>query len=238
MKGIKLEVRVLFITCMAQHIDDLVDAVTEAGIEVLDVVPSPLAAGAVALTDRQKSVGVVLVNIGAETVSIVIFENGHAISLHVFKIGSTDITNDIALGLKVPLDEAEGIKIGSVLGNYPKKKLDEIIEARLSDIFELIDTHLKKIKRSELLPAGVIITGGGSQIALIEEMAKSFLKLPARVGVAELFSTAKTKIRDSSWFVATGLCLQGRNRSWSGTGAGVGKDIGNFFKNIGKQLLP
>ncbi len=238
MHGIKLEVRVLFITCLEQHFDDLVEAATDAGIEVVDVVPSPLAASAIALSDRQKSVGSILVNIGAETVSIAVFENGHAISLHIFSIGSTDITNDIALGLKVPLDEAEGIKIGSVMGNYPKKKLDEIIEARLSDIFELIDNHLKKIKRSELLPAGIIITGGGAQIAMIDEMAKSFLKLPARIGVAEFFGNAKSKIRDSSWFVATGLCVHDSHRNMGGSESGFGKEIKNFFKNIGKQLLP
>ncbi len=182
--------------------------------------------------------GAILVNIGAETVTIVVFENGQAISLHVFNIGSTDITNDIALGLKIPLDEAEGVKTGSALGNYPKKKLDEIVEARLSDIFELIDNHLRKIKRSELLPAGVIITGGGAQIAMIENMAKSFLKLPAKMGVAELFGSTKTKIRDSSWFVATGLCVDTKSRGWNGSKNGIGRDVKNFFKNIGKQLLP
>jgi cell division protein FtsA len=154
-KGVKLETKVLFVTALAQHIDDLESVVVEAGIEPIDFVPSSVAASHVALTDRQRMVGAALVNIGAETVSFAAHENDKLIGLHIFGIGSTDITNDIALGLRVPLEEAETIKLGTNAASYPKKKLDEIIEARLSDIFELIERYLKKIKRNELLPAGI-----------------------------------------------------------------------------------
>jgi cell division protein FtsA len=102
-------------------------------------VASPIAASLITLTKAQKIAGCVLANIGAETVSIAVFENNMPVSLEIFPIGSTDITNDIALGLKVPLEEAEQIKIGAITGSsYPRKKLEEIIFARLSDIFELI----------------------------------------------------------------------------------------------------
>jgi len=126
MKGIKFEVDTLFIACLEQHLNDLVQAVEDAGVRVQDVVASPLAASLVTLTKAQKIAGVVLANIGSETVSIVVFENNIPISLKVFPIGSTSITNDIALGLKVPLEEAEQIKLGGITGtDFSKKKLSQ-----------------------------------------------------------------------------------------------------------------
>ncbi|MEN9647908.1 MAG: hypothetical protein RLY57_712, partial [Candidatus Parcubacteria bacterium] len=153
MKGMKLEVKTLFITCLDHHLNDLIEAIEEAGLEVVDVTPSPFAAAHVMLTKAQRIAGCVLANIGSETVSIAVYENNTPLSLEVFPIGSNDITNDIALGLRIPLEEAEQVKLGSVVGgNYPKKKLDDIVGARLSDIFELIEAHLKKIGKSGLLP--------------------------------------------------------------------------------------
>ena len=140
---------------------------------------SPLAGSLVMLSKAQKRAGCVLANIGAETVSIVVFENNTPVSLKVFPIGSSDITNDIALGLKIPLEEAEKIKRGGMSdAAYSKRKLDEIISSRLTDIFELIDAHLKKHNRDGLLPAGIIITGGGSSITSVQDLARAALRLP------------------------------------------------------------
>ncbi|MBI5126511.1 MAG: cell division protein FtsA [Candidatus Taylorbacteria bacterium] len=210
MKAQRLEVKMLFITCLEHHLNDLIQAVEEAGVEVEDVMASPLAASLVTLTKSQKIAGCVLANIGAETVSIAVFENNIPISLEVFPIGSTDITNDIALGLKVPLEEAEQIKIGAITGtSYPRKKLEEIIYARLSDIFDLIEAHLKKIGRSGLLPAGIIITGGGAGLGSIEDMAKISLRLPSRIGSVMSSQDSRESFKDATWAVAYGLCLFG-----------------------------
>ena len=209
MKGIKLDARVLFITSLSQHLDDMIEAVTDAGIEVEDVVPSPVAASLVSLTKTQKMVGSVLANIGGETVSIIVFENNLPISLEVFPMGSTDITNDIALGLRVSLDEAESIKLGAITNaNYPKKKLEEITVSRLSDIFELIDAHLKKIGKSGMLPAGIVMTGGGSGLATIEDLAKAVLRLPSKTLVTSQ-NGEKEAIKDAYSSVAYGLCISG-----------------------------
>jgi len=239
MKGMKLEVKTLFITCLDHHLKDLVETVEEAGVDVIDYVPAPVAASLVALTKKQRTVGCVLVNIGAETVSLVVYEDDVPISLQVFPIGSTDITNDIALGLKIPLEEAERLKLGSSSDNYPKKKLDEIIEARLSDIFDLIDAHLKKIGRNELLPAGVILTGGGVGIGTIEDLAKASLKLPSKTAAPMILAREKGQMRDSSWFVAYGLCIYGANRGRNSYGSGA--NIGPLWEPIKgwlKELLP
>ena len=241
LKGNKIEMKTLFITCLEHHVTDLIQAVNEAGIEVEDVMAAPLAAGFVTLSKAQKIAGVVLANIGAETVSIAVFENNIPTSLEVFPIGSTDITNDIALGLKVPLEEAEQIKIGAITGSsFPRKKLEEIVSARLSDIFELIDAHLKKIGRNGLLPAGIVITGGGSGLNSIDSIAKANLRLPARVGTLGMID-GKSSFKDASWAVSYGLCI------W-GTHAEEGPEIDTsivflkkLWKSIGgwfKQFLP
>ena len=209
MTGNKLEQRMIFITCLDHHVADLIQAVNEAGLEVEDVMAAPIAAGFVTLSKSQKVAGCVLANIGAETVSIAVFENSIPTSLEVFPIGSTDITNDIALGLKVPLEEAEQIKIGAITGSsFPRKKLEEIVTARLSDIFELIEAHLRKIGRNGLLPAGIVITGGGSGLNNIDTMAKAALKLPSRIGSIGALD-GKSSFKDATWAVAYGLCIWG-----------------------------
>jgi cell division protein FtsA len=178
-----------------------------------------------------------MANIGAETVSIVVFEDMTPVSLKVFPIGSNDITNDIALGLKIPLEEAEKIKRGNMTAtNYPKKKLEEIINARLSDIFELIDLHLKKIKKDGLLPAGIILTGGGSTTLGIQELARTSLNLPARIATLEVGKN--TKVRDASWAVAYGLCMIGASDGTDTTTIGVVKQTKRSILNWLSQFLP
>ncbi len=242
LKGTRLEARVLFIMCLENHLNDLIEAVEDAGVMVTDVMASPIAGSFVSLSKTQKIAGCVLANIGSETLSIVVYENGIPISLEVFPIGSTDITNDIALGLKVPLEEAESIKLGSVTStHYSRKKLDEIINARLSDMFELIEAHLKKIGRSGLLPAGVIITGGGSGIGKIEDIARDSLKIPSMSGKLEIANGGN--IQDSSWSVAYGLALAALLSEDESSLAGI--SVGKIFKKIWngfirwiKQFLP
>jgi cell division protein FtsA len=230
-KGSILDVKTLFITCLAQHVEDLVSAVEAAGVGVDDVIASPIAESYVVLSRLQRNAGCVMVNIGAETVSTVVFEEGIPVSLQVFPIGSTDITNDLALGLKVPLEEAENMKRTRSEGSL-KRKVDEIIEARLSDIFDLVEAHLKKLGKNGLLPAGVILTGGGSVIETIEELAKGTLRLPARVIVPK-------EIKDPSWSVAYGLCVLGMDpESEESLGIKIAKRTTNGVLYWMKQFLP
>ncbi len=244
MKGVKLEVTTLFITTLEHHINDMIQAVEEAGVDVIDVVASPLAAAVITLNKTQKIAGCVLANIGSETVSMVVYEDNLPVSLEVMPIGSNDITNDIALGLRVPLEEAEQIKLGTVMGsvNFSKKKLDEIVAARLSDMFDLIEAHLKKIGKNGMLPAGIIITGGGSGITTIEDLARAYLKLPSKIANFSK-SGEKVEMKDSTWAVAYGLCVIGL--SDGGAEALNGNGEINFIKSAGsgfikwlKQFMP
>lgn len=209
MRGNKLEVKVLYVTCYKQHLQDLIRAVQEAGVGIDEIIAAPLAASFVTLSKLQKMAGCILANIGSQTTSIVVFEDGGPISLHVFGIGSMNITNDIALGLRIPLEDAERIKRGEEQVIGPRKKLEEIIEARLSDIFEYIETHLKKIGRAGLLPAGITITGGGASALEIDELAKNYFRLPSRVVMPNMIIGGKQKVADPAWSVAYGLCLIG-----------------------------
>ncbi len=240
MKGTKLSAETLYVTALEQHVVDLIDAVEAANIGVADTLAAPLAASIVSLSTAEKKAGCVLANIGSETVSIVVFDNGIPISVKVFKIGSMDITKDIALGLRISLDEAEQLKLGAIThSTYPRKKLDDILAARLTDIFELIDNHLKKIGKNQLLPAGIILTGGGAGIGPIRTIAEHSLKLHSKI--ASLAIAPDTKIKDSSWAVAygltiwglTGVDLSGTPRLTAAVGH-VGKSIGSFFR----QFLP
>ena len=238
--GNKLEVKTLFIVSLEQHLQDIITAVEEIGIEVNDVIAAPIASSLVALNKKQKKAGCVLVNLGAETMSMVVFENNTPIALHVFPIGGTDITNDIALGLKLTLDDAESAKTGKLTTGFSKRKLDEIIQARLHDVFELIDNNLKKVNRSGLLPAGIIITGGSAFIANLDLAAKSSLKIPARVANADINTISKGRLRDASWSVAYGLTMLEDTAGAPTQNAlnDAAKSFKKYCSSLIKQLMP
>ncbi len=210
LKGSKLEVKMLFVTILTEHLKDLVGVVNACGVAVEDVMAAPIAGSLSTLSKSQQIAGCALLNIGAETVSVSVFENNTPISLEVFQIGGNDITNDIALGLRVPLEDAERIKLSKPESvPYPRKKIEEIIGARLSDIFELVSSHLKKIGRSGLLPAGVVITGEGALLPQVEQLAKDELKIGAKRSALRFDGETKLPIKEGSWSIAYGLCILG-----------------------------
>jgi cell division protein FtsA len=233
MKGVRLEADYLFVTCLSQHVDVLAEAVEDADIEVIDQMASPLAGSYVLLTNDQKMKGCVLANIGAETVSIVVYDEGIPVSVKVFPVGSSHITNDIALGFRISLEEAERVKLGKLSGQmYSKKKLDDLVANRLDEMFALIDKHLKSLGRRGPLPAGIIISGGGAGTGSISDIAKGNLKLPARL--AEFRIPADTKIRDATWAVSYGLALWGLTGDTNVPKKPVGASFSRFFR----QFLP
>jgi cell division protein FtsA len=214
--------------------------VEAADIEVLDQMASPLAGSYVTLTKDQKMKGCVLANIGSETVSIVVYDEGVPVSLKVFPTGSTNITDDLALGFRISLEDAERIKLGRLGGAmYPRKKVDEIITLRFRTLFDLIDKHLRAIGKRGNLPAGIVLSGGGAGQGTISDIAKGALNLPARV--ADLKISSDTKVRDATWAVAYGLAL------WGLTGetetphkeSAINFDgIKEGFQNFLKQFMP
>lgn len=240
MQGTKLAVDTLLITMLQQHHDDLVEAVEAAGVEVEGVMVSPLAASLVTLTKAQKTAGVCLANIGAETLSIIVFEDDTPISIKVLPTGSSDITNTIALSFQIPLPEAEQMKRGAVTGSeVPIRRMDAIVQQRLKEMFKLIGAHLKSIGRAQLLPAGIVITGGGSGMSSTQEIAKAILKLPSQVG--QIGHMSRSATIDATWAVAFGLCKWAYGEDLEEKTSTLGEAFGGFWDSIKrglKNLLP
>lgn len=240
MKGTKLSVDVLLVTAFEQHVQDIISAVEAAHIEVEDVMASPLAASLITLSKAQKMAGVVLANIGAETVSIAVFEDDTPLSVKVLPAGSADITNDLALSLRIPLSEAEQMKRGAVTStDLPRKKIDDVIADRLKHIFLLVDAHLKSLGKQRLLPAGIVITGGGSGIATASDIARAVLRLPSNIGV--LPGGARASATDASWAVAYGLCKWGLVTDQKDRAhglVGLSKGLREYINRGIRSLLP
>jgi cell division protein FtsA len=242
MKGVRIDTRTVFVTVLERHYNNLIGSVESAGFHVNDVIASPLAASLAILSERQKNAGCILIDIGQDLVTTSIFENGNLVAIKTFPVGGSHITNDIALGLQIPLEDAELLKTGHIIGSFPKKKLEEIIEARLADIFELIQKYLKKIGRHQLLPAGAIIVGSGAQTHATEMVAKKILKIPVRTGQAKAILPHKTMRQDPTWFTALGLCIadrfSGKDRSQPGPLSDIIEPIKQAFNELIRQLMP
>jgi len=252
MKGSKLEVRFLFVTCLAHHVDDLYQVIEQNHVGIEKLLPAPVAASFVTLNKTQKIAGCVLADIGAGTTKIAVYEEGMLLSTESFDVGSQDVTNDIALGLKIPLEDAENIKVERASRQFTDKRLAEIIEARLADIFELIENHLKKLGKSELLPAGIIICGGGSYISKIDLLASTALNLPGKL-VTQLYpqnaklegvrpdEAGRIYLKDPTFATCYGLIVYGQNpkenMSLEGRGSLAGPLVGSVAKWF-KTFLP
>ena len=257
LQGLRLEVRALLICVFSPVLENLVQALNSAGLQFSSeniIIPSPLASARACLNFEQKELGVALVDIGAETTGLAVFEEGDLIHCHIIPLGSANITNDIAIGLRTEIGTAERIK--KEFGFLPSKKekgkrkknkekieipekslvcsqkmLEDIIESRVSEIFSHIQKELKKISKQELLPAGVVLTGGGSLLPGIEEYARQVLKLPCRLAAPRDVAGLP---EDPSFSTALGLLLEG----WSleeeaktrGFREGLGEKIRRFFK--------
>jgi cell division protein FtsA len=199
---------------------------------VEDVAASPLAASFVALSKMQKRVGCVLANIGSETLSVIVFEDDIPVSMKVFPVGASDITHDLALGLRISPEEAEQLKQGAVLGStFSKRKVEDVIGRRVSDMFKLVEAYLKKIGRSELLPAGVILTGGGSSVQTMSDLARAVLKIPSRHATITEGPGSQVKLQDGTWAVAYGLTIWGFTQGGD-LEANGGGSFGDIFRGI------
>ena len=250
MTGVRLEVDTQIIQGLSSQIKNLTKAVYRTGINIEDLVLSILATSEAVLTNRQKELGVVVVNIGGSTTSLAIFEEGDILHTAVLPVGSDHITSDLAIGLRINIDTAEKIKLeyGTALSNgvgkreeidigelegqesnfVSKKYVTEITEARGEEIFDKIDAELKKVNRSGKLPAGIILTGGGSKLNGMVEAAKKRLRLPASLGTPLSVTSAIDKVNDPAFSTAIGLVLWGTQVA----GQHSGRGFGQFFQKI------
>lgn len=201
LQGVRLETEILALGGFSPYLKNTKEAVLDADLEILDMIPSPIAAARAVLSEKQKELGVLLLDIGAGTTGISVFEEGNLLHLAILPIGSANITNDIAIGLKTDVEMAEKIKIefGSAIFKgknvrqridigeeepliFYQKFLNKIIQDRISEIFEEVNKELKKIGKEKLLPAGIVLTGGGAKMPKLVELAKEKFHLPSRLG--------------------------------------------------------
>lgn len=233
MTTIKLEVDAQIILGSISQIKNLTKCVYRTGTDIQDLVLGALAASEAVLTKRQKELGVALINLGGLTTSVMVFEEGDVIHTKILPVGSGHITNDIAIGLRTSVDVAEEIKTryGSALPDdiakheeidlkeidvnenvrVSRREVAEIIQARIEEIFSLVNKELKTINRHGMLPAGIVLTGGGSKLTGIVEVAKKQFYLPASIGMPRTFKTAIDKIHDPVFATALGLVVWGEN---------------------------
>lgn len=266
MTGIKLEVDAQIILGLASQIKNLTKCVYRTGVDIQDLVVSVLAASESVLTRRQKELGVCLVNMGGLTTGMMVFEEGDVVYTKILPVGSGHITNDIAIGLRTSVELAEKVKAdfgtavpgevtkrdeidlsqieGGEEGLVSKKEVAEIIEARVEEIFTMINTELKEIDRAGMLPAGIVLTGGGAKLNGLVEVAKKNFSLPASAGVPKDFKTAIEKINDSVFATAVGLVMWGANLEENSKGGiAIPKfssvvDVTGKMKKWFKSLLP
>ena len=204
-RGNKLEVKTLFVTFPKQCMNLLKKSLDQANVEVTDIVAGPIAESIPLLTKKQKVAGVALINIGAGVTSILVYENNVPLLVSTIPVGGDDVTKDIALGLKVTLEEAEDIKCGRIPQMAAKRRVEEIIEARLEDLCVKINKELSRINRQELLPAGILVCGSSSVLPRLEHVFRNELKLPIKITSNELVRLTGDTLRDTGWSRCYGL---------------------------------
>ena len=231
MHGIRLEVDAMIIQTLSSHIKNLTKSVYRTGLDIDDLVFSPLAVAEAVLTSRQKELGVCICDVGASTTTMAVYEEGDILHTAVLPVGGDHITNDVAIGLRTSLEVAEEVKreIGNAVPDDVDRKaqralkefgsqedeafkvrfVSEVIEARAEEIFEAIDDELRKIDRSGMLPVGVVLTGGSMKLPGMVDVAKKVLRLPAQIGAPGNITSVIDEVRDPGYSTAVGLVTWG-----------------------------
>lgn len=261
MTGVRLEVETYIIMGLSSQIKNLTKCVYQTGLDIEDIVLGILANSEAVLTNRQKELGSVVINIGGATTNVAVFEQGDLLTTAIIPLGAEHITSDIAIGLRTSIEVAEAIKLKYGLANskeidkksefdlrefdeqedglISKKYLAEIIEARVEEILEKVDNELKKIDRSGALPGGAILTGGGAKLPRILDVCKRKLRLPAALGYPYDITSVIDTVNDLSFTTAVGLVKWGSTLSKHPKGFsrfksvnGVTSKITKWFKNM------
>src|SRR3989344_3553578 len=229
MTGIKLEAHTQVILGLGSQVKNLTKCMYRTQLDVEGMVFSPLACAQAVLSKRQRDLGVALVNIGGGTTSVAVYEEGDLLHAAVIPLGSDHVTADLAIGLRVAMEIAERVKqdhetiVASKVSKrdeidvakysaeemprtmISKKMIAEIIEARLREIFSLVNQELAKVGKAKKLPAGIVLTGGGSRQQGILDFAKEELKLPVFLGSVDSVFTPIDKVKEPEFSTAFGL---------------------------------
>lgn len=251
MHGVRLEVDALLIGGATSHLKNIARCVEQMGIALGGFTVDPLAAAISVLNRKQKELGVAVINIGSSTTSLAVYEEGDLLHVAILPIGASHITNDIAIGLRTSVEVAEQVKLlfGTALvadvdtnedidlaqidsqedGLVSRHHVAEIIEARAEEILHLVNNELQTIGRAGLLPAGVILTGGGSKLVGIVELSKDIFRLPAQIGYPQPLGGILDRVDDPEFSTAVGLVVWAHENNVSAPAGGL--QIKNALSN-------
>ncbi len=231
MSGIRLEAKVHIVTGAVSSAQNIIKCANKAGLNVGEICLEPIASSEAVLSSDEKELGVVLVDIGGGTADIAIFKEGAIVHTSVLALGGNHITNDIALGLRTPQNEAELIKIsrGCALANLVKadetmevpgvggrkprvlsrRLLAEIIEPRVEEIFSLIHQEVMKSGYMDALSSGVVITGGATLLEGMPELAEFIFEMPVKRGLPQNIGGLRDVVNSPKYATAVGLLKYG-----------------------------
>ena len=244
MHGFRLDVETHVITAAVTSIQNLVKCIRSIGIDIEDLVLEPLASSEAVLTEDEKQVGIILADIGGGTTDIAVFKGGSIWHTSILPVAGYQLTRDVSIGLGLPFDVAEEMKkrYGSVMPVYESKTetttaisqdghgvsyqdLCDIIRARVEEIIKLILLELPNSEYENLVPAGLVLTGGTSNLSGIAALGREILRLPVRVGAPSNISGITDTLCDPAYATSVGLLLwaaknEGR-QNWQSRGFGT-----------------
>ncbi|MFH0890409.1 MAG: cell division protein FtsA [Candidatus Liptonbacteria bacterium] len=254
--GSRLEVSSVIVDAFAPHVKSIMRAVELAGGQCAGMFLDPLSAARAVLSRRQKELGVILVDLGFGTTSMAVYEEDKLTGTAVFPVGASNVTNDLAVVLKIPVSMAENIKLNyayavaedvnakesvdlrkflqEAKGSVSRRFIAEIAETRLAEIFEFVNNELRVLKKAGKLAGGIVLTGGGAKLPGITDLAKSTLKLSAQIGCASAEEWAgdgfTETLEDPEFATVMGLILGGAEKEgWLGREK-EGWSLGRLFK--------
>ncbi len=254
MHGFRLDVETHIITAATNSIQNLVKCIRGIGIDIEDMVLEPLASSEAVLTEDERQMGVAIADIGGGTTDICIFREGSIYHTAILPVAGYQLTRDVAIGLGLPFEVAEEMKkrYGTVMPLYESKMssgapmsedshgisyqdLCDILRARVEEILRLVLLELPGSNYESVIPAGLVLTGGSSNIAGIETLGCEILKLPVRVGCPLHISGITDSLKDPAHATGVGLLLwgaknQGRSTEWNNRG------IASKMRNLAGKL--
>ena len=227
MAGARLEMRALVVSALTPNCENLKKATAAADVAADRLVPSVIAAAKAVLTDRQKENGVAVIDMGAATTSVAVFEEGDLQYVGVVPAGSNNITNDLAIVLAIDPELAEEIKRRFVTGDFEtekapiirigrenkdervfeRKEVEEVVKARMDEIFGEVRKKLKSAKYDQRLPEGIVLVGGGAKMRDIEKFAKNALEAAVKIGAPKGLGGVANAIEKPEFATAVGLAM-------------------------------
>jgi cell division protein FtsA len=248
MSGVRLEAKVHLVTCAVNAAQNVEKCIERCGLKVKDVILEQLASSYAVLSDDERELGVCLVDIGGGTTDIAVFTDGAIRHTAVIPIAGDQVTNDIAMALRTPTQNAEEIKIKYAcaltqlaradetikvpgVGDKPPKELSrqalaEVVEPRYDELFTLVQAELRRSGFEDLVAAGIVLTGGSSKMEGVIELAEEIFHMPVSLGTPKHVTGLKDIVRNPIYATGVGLLLYGKQREEETRGRGKGRTSG------------